>query len=69
MKYSFLPSNFLTVFEISRIELNTQASTGDIDEVHSKFLMMMFYIVRILIKEILFNIERILPKSTEQSRK
>ena len=60
----------MTSYEICRIYLNTQASTGKIDTSVTKFLICGYFFLRLLVKEVLLKVETVLgPSTTEKSRK
>ena len=60
----------MTPYEICRVYLNTQASTGKIDPYVSKFLICCYFFLRLLIKEVLLKVEAVLgPSTSEKSKK
>ena len=60
---SYYPNGYLYQFEINRITfttLGTLKKTEDEDQTESKFLVAMFFIFRILIRDILLKPEQVL---------
>ena len=53
-----MPDLYLTEYELCRIKFNTQGSTGKTTENTFKMLIIMFYIFRVLIHEILLAPEK-----------
>lgn len=51
----FLPDGFLFEYELSRLRLNTQGSTGDITASQTKFLATCFFMLHVVIPEILLD--------------
>jgi hypothetical protein len=59
----------LTIYEICRVYLNTQASTGKLDPYTSKLLICCYFFLRLLIKEVLLKVETVLGNSTTEKSK
>ncbi len=66
----FLPSGFLTPYELCRVPLNTQASTGKVDPDVTRLLICCHFFLRLLIREVLLKPESLPgPATSEKSRK
>ena len=69
MDHCLLPNNYLTTFELCRIEFNSQGSTGEIKKETSNMLIFMFFMFRVLIFELLLKSDPWLRKNTSTSSK